>query len=928
MIEIRNLTKTFNGRKVLSDINLKFPRTGLVVINGPSGCGKTTLLNIISSLLDFEGEVIFDGLSYKKMSEIELDNLRNKKIGFVFQDFKLFEFESVKNNISLAVELSSDDSKIRKDKNIKDILNTVGLSHKEREIVNNLSGGEKQRVGIARAIANNPKVLLADEPTGNLDEANSIKIMELLAKLSTSSLVIVVSHDLSLSRKYADEVIELKDGKVISHKYYSKNKKEERIPVIKLRYKDKKLNLPFKFLLSHTLNSIKRRRWRTLLITFVTSLGLIGVGLASTLKEIISSNLLTSYSSILDSDRIVISNKKDNIEKDYVTAASLQEVTTLVNENEFIDDYGIYYWNADSLFKDENFLSIDIDGIKRPIGEYNSRLINEFNNIENYKGDVYPNRVSELSDDEVILSMPMLIISEFCYQLHISRTIDSFSTYLENHEVNILFAFSKYSWEYSIEVPLKLRGFILSEKMEIYHSNKYWNEYIFEDKCQLPITKNINSNSEHPWDIKKCYYLTFIDSRDEFLARSRFIDSDLDYEILDNKYYKTLFKGVDTVNCNRLAVIHRTNLDNIYSYIPKYCQKISKYIGEITYGTDNGYSIYEESLLMGFSRVTYLGKDKEYIKDISEEMSYVKYEDAFNISTPENILEGHFSKSQLNGFIFEPHYSLIAGRNPVNYQEIVISESLRNRLGLTNPLNSIIYLSYPVKESLLPNGYLSREYVTVDLKIVGISNSGKTAISHYESWSILFFKTMIGVSTFELRINNFALKINDGYENESIDKITRAFPFLEGVAPLNEVKSSVNQICDYIEAIMLIVSITSIIIASLILFLCNHLHYLEIKRDVGLVRCLGVKKSESKKFIYFHSFIMTGLSLLTSSLELVFVSFVLSKVMADTLLIESTFIFNPLSLVFMSAVAILISLLSSIFISRDISKLDALSCLK
>ena len=187
---------------------------------------------------------------------------------------------------------------------------------------------------------------------------------------------------------------------------------------------------------------------------------------------------------------------------------------------------------------------------------------------------------------------------------------------------------------------------------------------------------------------------------------------------------------------------------------------------------------------------------------------------------------------------------------------------------------------------------------------------------------------MIGVSTFELRINNFALKINDGYENESIDKITRAFPFLEGVAPLNEVKSSVNQICDYIEAIMLIVSITSIIIASLILFLCNHLHYLEIKRDVGLVRCLGVKKSESKKFIYFHSFIMTGLSLLTSSLELVFISFVLSKVMADTLLIESTFIFNPLSLVFMSAVAILISLLSSLFISRDISKLDALSCLK
>ena len=931
MIEMKNVSKKYDNRYVVKNIKLTFPRCGLVSINGPSGCGKSTLLNLLSSLLPFEGEIIFDGLSYKKADKNELDNLRNKKIGFVFQDYKLFEFETVKNNILLSIDLSSTDSLPKKEKRVLDLLNLVGLREKENELVSNLSGGEKQRVAIARAIANSPKVLLADEPTGNLDSENTKTVMELLAKIADSSLVIMVSHDLEISKQYSDEIIKMSDGKIISHKYYSKNKHSEKLPLLRLKYNERKTVLPLKFLFHHTYNSIKRRKWRTLLITMSTSLGLIGIGLASTLKEIISTNLIKSYSSIIDSDKLIISNKTIKNERDVISSLSYEEVMEIKNENENITDIGVYYWNLNSMFPTENYLLLDIGGNKRTVGSFNAASVNEFALLPTYKGTIYPNKIDDLNDNEVVLSIPMLVINDLCYQLQISRTIESLSNYIENFGgVDLCFNFSNINWNYSVTIPLRLKGFILSSKSLIYHSNTLWNEYIFETAASLSTTTYISSTSPHPWDLKKVYYFVFSSNRDEFLRRHRFNmeDENLDFEILDKKYYPNLFSNVDTHQCNRLGAFKRKHKDNLSSYIGEYCKKASKSVKKIIYGSSEGYSIYDQSLMMGFAKSTYLGCDYESVSELSEEMSYIKYEDSVNLSIPNQIIEGHFSKSQLNGFIFEPNYQLITGREPINYQEILVSDTVCHRLNISNPINKTIYLSFPVKENLLPNGYISREFQLVELKIVGLTNSGKLSLSHDESWTLLFFQSMLGVSTFDLKIDNLALEVVEGSEEEVIDKINRAFPFLNVTAPLREAKNSINRICGYIETIMLIVSITSVIIASLILFLCNYLHVLEIKKDVGLVRCLGVNEKESRKFIYFHSFFMTSLSLISSIIELLLVSLVLSKVLAKSLYINSTFVFNPLSLLYMFLTSLGISLISSILLSRKTKKLDPLECLK
>ena len=220
MIKLRGVNKYFNKGKrneihVINDTTLNLGTKGLVALLGPSGCGKTTMLNAIGGLDKVNGGDIFvDGVKITGRSTSKVDEIRNLNIGYIFQDYKLVDNMTVYENVAIVLRMIGirDEEEIRK--RIEYILQTLGIYRYRNRMADMLSGGERQRVGIARAIAKNPKIIIADEPTGNLDSANTIEIMNIIKAISRNRLVVLVTHEVELARFYASRIIELKDGKV------------------------------------------------------------------------------------------------------------------------------------------------------------------------------------------------------------------------------------------------------------------------------------------------------------------------------------------------------------------------------------------------------------------------------------------------------------------------------------------------------------------------------------------------------------------------------------------------------------------------------------------------------------------------------------------------------------------------------------------
>lgn len=218
MIQLREVEKVYRRGSedvhALKGVDLDIGHGEFVSVIGPSGAGKTTLLHILGCLdTPTKGIMKFDDVEVEHMSEAELVAIRRKKIGFIFQQFYLIPGLTVFDNVALPLLFNR--SKVESDR-VESIIDRVGLGNRGRHTPSQLSGGEMQRVAIARALVNNPEVILADEPTGNLDTENSERIFELLTSLHKNGLtVVMITHNNELATR-ADRVIRLKDGKVVS----------------------------------------------------------------------------------------------------------------------------------------------------------------------------------------------------------------------------------------------------------------------------------------------------------------------------------------------------------------------------------------------------------------------------------------------------------------------------------------------------------------------------------------------------------------------------------------------------------------------------------------------------------------------------------------------------------------------------------------
>ncbi len=380
LLELKNVSKVYHTagfqQRALDKINIQFRECEFVSILGQSGSGKTTMLNIIGGLDNYtSGDLIINGVSTKKYKDRDWDTYRNHSIGFVFQSYNLIPHQTALANVELALTLSGVGKEERR-KRAKAVLKKVGLQNHMNKKPNQMSGGQMQRIAIARALINDPDILLADEPTGALDSETSVQIMELLKEIAKEKLVIMVTHNPELANKYSTRIVKLLDGQIMDDsnpvKESEKQVDEEKKEKTKNRSK-KKTSMSFMTAFSLSLNNLMTKKGRTILTAFAGSIGIIGIALILSLssgvkgyisrveEDTLSSYPLSIEEQTVDTSSMIMSlmtydQKREEHELDKIYSGNI--MTDLINtlaaqmETNNLEEFKKYLDNDKNNFKE------------------------------------------------------------------------------------------------------------------------------------------------------------------------------------------------------------------------------------------------------------------------------------------------------------------------------------------------------------------------------------------------------------------------------------------------------------------------------------------------------------------------------------------------------------------------------------------------
>ena len=340
MLQLKNIVKSYTTgyftQIALDEVSLNFRKSEFVAILGPSGSGKTTCLNVIGGLDQYDkGDLIINGESTKNFKDSDWDAYRNNSVGFIFQSYNLITHLSIVDNVELGMTLSGV-STAQKHKKAIEVLTKVGLEDHLHKKPNQLSGGQMQRVAIARALANDPDIILADEPTGALDTHTSVQILELIKEIADDKLVIMVTHNPNLANKYADRIVEFRDGQVIA----DSNPYEEQ--KVNSTYSLKKTSMSFLTALKLSAKNIKTKKLRTALTAFASSIGIIGIALILSLSNGFDKQIAEFETGTLSGFPIMITQTTAEMNIAHMKEQRNEILGITENKNEYPDVNVIY----------------------------------------------------------------------------------------------------------------------------------------------------------------------------------------------------------------------------------------------------------------------------------------------------------------------------------------------------------------------------------------------------------------------------------------------------------------------------------------------------------------------------------------------------------------------------------------------------------
>ncbi len=865
MLELKSIVKNYEIEReiypALDKINLAFPDKGMVAIFGPSGCGKTTLLNIIGGLDHYtSGDVIINGKSTKSFKDSDWDAYRNEKIGFVFQSYNLISHKNILANVAISLTLGGV-SPIEIKKRSMDALRVVGLAGLEKKKPNQLSGGQMQRVAIARAIVNNPNIILADEPTGALDSNTSIQVMDLLKEISSDKLVILVTHNRELAERYADRIIEMKDGRVVSD-----SKPAMVSGAVVGDDKNRKTSMGLFTAITSSWSNIKTKKGRTILTAIASSFGVIGVALVLAISNGFSGFVSRVEKSLASTAPISITKTQysyfDNSTKindvEYPNTDKLYPLDTssdsyVSHTNHFTQDYITKVLDplmddglANNILINRSGLSFNILtelGIASGSGEY--KEINQYSSAGSYGSGI-----------KSVTGLPATIFHElYLPEAPLRESYDLiYGKYPQNADEIVLITDSYNQIELS---TLNKLGFYASDD---------------EEAKKQPISfEDIVSTETHEGKIYKAYpNSTFYKDPIKYTEK--------EYEITPVMHGDSIsFEGVlkdKTMNIYHRQATDNDGLMNIYENDDQYDEIKLKIVGVLR-PAKNSYL----SLMPG--SIGYLESLKDlFVKDSEENCSDIHKTATQSFFVPKTTYDSEDGLEAVNETISSVYQS-IESINADNVAEI-ISGSLISKIsscfkfkyfflynGTTYPGN-LTYSGFfsnakkigadfhedqvaemmedllygddeeqdKAKEALL-NKLLSPEFYQsawendggeYDFNVLDL-------IAYYESFSLI---DSILVFPSSLTVKNKITERMDAYNEAQEDKSTKVY--YSDI--MSTVTDNVGTVVNALTAVLVVFAGISLAVSCIMTAIITYVSVIERTKEIGVLRACGARKRD------------------------------------------------------------------------------------
>lgn len=875
-ILVRHLTVKYGKDVAVDDISISLPQKGMIGLSGPSGSGKSTLIKTISGEIpSFKGTVISFGVSLNGLSDESRREYRNANIGVLTQKVDLLESETALSNVMFVLDSRFVGKRRLKLRRAKDLLAFSGCSGFAGSDVNNLSGGQRQKVGLACALANEPRAVLADEPTSALDTESGEMMMNCLRGLSKQRLVIVASHDTDLLARYCDQVYFLNSGQIVSHVSRDCDKQGATLLAPRLfpREGGARPSAAFKF--RHAFHVLAKRRWRSFLSLSAMTISMMGIASGTYLFTSIGKEVESVIGSVIPQNQLWIKNKGTSDGQTMAVAASDTDLAVVTDAfPEFFSGSGAaLLFDFKSVFADGDDVMITFGDKSVPLPYLSSSSFNDFVCAFEIDEEIFPRHPGEMELDEIILGLPFDDLSALCFNLSLKRDYESFGDAVANAG-SLLLTVANRAMGYYDEQLFTIVGVVKTPSPCIVHFDKNFNVKLFIDEMKFKPT--VSSDINNPQQV---FTLPFLYLKQDYdvvvpsLLRQPFSDFLL-FDPASPSYLPSLYAINEFNGLRRLYVFNYENTSIQVSDV----EHLASMIDSSTYMMVPPLVWYcdGQSIVSGFAGSFLVSGSYGDLFSAGEALSSQR---PGTISAspllPESVLDGSFLSSTRGGLRLSGYFGgKIRGKVPQKLNEICVSSRIYEDFGQPETVHAAIEVP------LLGSAGHSKDIRYFDFSITGVVEDDNTTIYVKDNWLLEFYLLECNISALSL-VPNMAIFFVDNTE-EAKEAFAEEETKYEIVNPNDLADGSFGGVTDYIFSIVIFFSSLCLLLSLVLYRSLLETTYDELSSERKHTRLIGIVEKEEKSMFRYVCLTNITIALLCGFSSVLFLEFAVHKFVEDS----------------------------------------------